>query len=337
MLLKRWSWCFGLAVLAASAWAQTTVKVYRYELQTRQGDNLYRDEVTGGVPAKGQFHEVETDPQGRMVRESDYVNGKEIGSWRFHYPGASVFSDSGEQWQDGKVLNVVKIKRDESGQMTAWKQYTVSGELTNYSEYENKGDHFEFRNYKADGSQLGRDIDYFDDEGILVRRLRFPRDVVNTYTESAYDERTGLVLSLRQFNSGHQVNSSVITRSEDGVVLRRDVYGPHEEWYSADEYSDGLKQKRIYALPDGRTKEIRYEYDKNGWYEKSELYVGGILICTFTYEDANPDGTLNHTIARGPDGTVWATYAPPVVIDVGADGQPPMRTDGKIFHQGKWW
>jgi hypothetical protein len=69
---------------------------------------------------------------------------------------------------------------------------------------------------------------------------------------------------------------------------------------------------------------------------QAELFVLGKAICVLTY-DRDSDGTIQRTKALSPDGILWAEYPPPIVLDVGRDGQAVGRSDALLHRTGNWW
>jgi hypothetical protein len=54
------------------------------------------------VLATGPSYEVERDQMGRIVRETDFENGKAVSIRKYHYGGLQRFDDGKETWIDGQ-------------------------------------------------------------------------------------------------------------------------------------------------------------------------------------------------------------------------------------------
>jgi hypothetical protein len=81
---------FGVVLLSSlwSAQAQTNVSLYRYQISLRSGDFEYRDSIPAVVPPSGPYYKVETDRQGRIVRQTSMRSGKELATTQYDYQGA---------------------------------------------------------------------------------------------------------------------------------------------------------------------------------------------------------------------------------------------------------
>jgi hypothetical protein len=156
------------------------------------------------------------------------------------------------------------------------------------------------------------------------------------YTDVQVDEDTGHSLSSKQMNGTQLQNTKKWVWAGDGALIRVDVYDENGVWYSADEFEHGLSSRRLYKFVNGGTEEIRYSYNEKRWLIKSAVSHNDQLVCSLTY-DRLPDGTVQKSVAVGPDGAMMGEYAAPAVTDLGRTGQPPGRSDGVLHKTGDWW
>jgi len=319
------------------ALAQTTVHVYRYELSLRSGDAEYRGEIPTGVPATGPSYEIERDQKGRIVRETDFEDGKAVSIWKYHYDGAQKFYDGKETWIDGQLTATERVHRNAKSLITRTERHTAEGELTSYAVREDLADHIEVHGYTADSKPVAHVKGYYSASGVMIRRVMYlsPESDEAGFMESEFDEQTGHPTSSRQIQDG---KPTVIKKYSyvDGDLAHVDALDAQGTLFSVDAYEDGLLRKRGYKLPQGGTREVRYSYDERRWLVKSEIYLLGKAVCVLTY-DRDSDGTIQRSTAFSPNGTLWAEYPPPIVMDVGRDGQAVGRSDALLHRTGDWW
>jgi hypothetical protein len=178
---------------------------------------------------------------------------------------------------------------------------------------------------------------YYSSIGILIRRVIYssPESDEAGFTEADLDEQTGKTTSSRQMQDGKLSNTKKHIYA-DGNLTRVDAFDARGTLFSVDFYEDGLLRTRDYKLPQGGTRELRYSYDEKSWTVKSEIYSLGKAVCVLTY-DRDSDGTVQRTAAFSLNGTLWAEYPPPIVMDVGRDGQAVGRSDALLHRTGNWW
>jgi antitoxin component YwqK of YwqJK toxin-antitoxin module len=338
--LRRVGWILAGSLLAGgslAAFAQTTVHRYRYELSTRSGDAEYRGEILTGVPAAGPSYEVERDKMGRIIRETDFEDGKAVGSWRYHYSSAQKFYDGKEIWIDGQLTATEQVARNTQGLMTRTERHTTDGELTAYSVRRELTDHIDAHSYAADGRPVAHIKSYYSASEVLIRRVIYisPENDDAGYTEAQLDEQTGKTMQSRQIQNGELTNSKKYTYA-NGNLVRVDAFNAQGALFSTDAYQDGLLQKRVYSPGRADVREVRYSYDDKRWLVKSEIYSLGKSVCVLTY-DRDSDGTIQRTKALSPDRILWAEYPPPIVMDVEKNGQAVGRSDALLHRTGNWW
>ena len=324
--------------LALSAFAaQTSVHVYRYEIHNRTGDSDYREELPAGVPSIGPAFEVERDQAGRLIRETDYEDGKATATERTHFTGMETLPDSFEIWINGQKSSVVKMQRNAAGVALRYDTYTANGELTSYTVVKELADRQDVRGFGPQGTPVDHVEYFFGPSGALNRRVSYvspTSDEIFMVTE--LDEQTGQRLNSRTLERGKVVTTQSWTYSADGDLTRVDSYLEGTKWYGASEGRDGLLVRKIVALADGATKEVRYTYDDKRLLKLSEMFYNDQLVCTLTYEMAS-DGTAQRTIARYPDGTVFEEFPPPAVNELDRHGQVTGRTDAIRYGTKDLW
>lgn len=318
----------------------TTVRLYRYSLTTRIGDNQYLDEIQGSTPpAAGPSFRVTRDRLGRVTQTQDLRDGKPVTTWKYHYTGLSKWFDGYEDWEGGELIGTTKVTRDANNVIVRYDHFTAQGDPTTHTAIQDLGDKMEQDSlvYGVDNKPTTHSHLWFSPSGYLIRQMNYmsPASDAN-YVDIQFEEHTGHTISSKQVENGKLINTKKDTWEADGDLSRVDVYDESGVWYSADEFADGLHTRRLYKFTTGGTKEVRYSYDSRRWLTKSVVYHNDQLICTLTY-DRLPDGSIKRTLATAPDGTLMAEYPPPMVTDVGIDGQSPGRTDAILHKSGDWW
>ena len=342
-LISRVARIASVAAFMSGLWcvqAQTTVNLYRYQISLRSGDFEYRDGIPAVVPPSGPYYKVETDRQGRIVRQTSMRSGRELATTEYDYQGAGKLHFRSEKFINGEQTGIEQVQRSASGIIVRRDDQTVQAVLTSYTVIKEASDpsEMEFYSYDASGKCVTHEKDAFDPNGVLIKVVTYPSPTSDAaYSEIEVDEHTGLVQSIKQFKGGKLNVWSKFTYAADGDVLRRDGYRAEDgKWYVGHEYSDGLESKVLYKYSDGSSKEVRFTYDDKRQNSKSEVYANDKPICTLTY-DRLPDGTVKRTLATGPDGALLAEYPAPLVWEVQRSGQAIGRTDGILHKPGDWW
>ena len=336
------AWIFTAACLAAAsgrggAAERAKTSFYRYEIEVRTGDTDYASEIPADAPPTGPRYKVERDEQGRLWRVTKLRGDKEISSAHYRYAGKERLPDHYEDFTNGEPTGSVSLRRDSSGARVREEYRTTQGALTSYVTYTWKSNSADAVTFDAEGKKTGHNAYYYSPAGRMVRRIKFPAEGARLDVE--IDERTGLSSSAKQYARDQLNSTQKFTYDGSGDLIRLDVYNSDGTWYAAQEYADGLRSKRIYKEGDGAqavTREFRYAYDEKRWLKSAGLYIQDKFICTLTY-DLAPDGTVKRTVATGPDGSLWAEYPAPAVLDIDSNGQPVTRSDGVIHKTGNWW
>lgn len=334
----RVSLAFAVAMLYGSflCAAQATSHYYKYELSTRMGDSEYR----GVIPrpaATGPSYQLVRDGLGRKLRETDYRDGMPTGIWKYHYTGAARLPDSYETWLNGEHTETTKIARDAHGMAVRYDEFTATGEPTGHTILNDTGDRKDSMHYDVNDKPTYHTVSWYAPSGLLIRRVNYAAaSSEQVFTDVQVDENTGHSLSSKQMNGAKLENTKKWVWSGQDELIRVDVYDENGTWFSADEFEHGLSSRRIYKFINGGTKEISYSYNEKRWLIKSVLAHNDQLVCTMTY-DRLPDGTVQKTVAVGPDGALLGEYPAPAVTDLSENGQPPGRTDGVLHKTGNWW
>jgi antitoxin component YwqK of YwqJK toxin-antitoxin module len=316
---------------------QTSTHYYRYELNTRIGDNDYRDEIP--APAHpGPSYKVVRDQLGRIVEETDLRDGKPTGVWKYQYSGTGRLPIGYETWINGEHTETTQITRNSDGIIIRYDEHTADGDPTGYTKIQDFGDRQESIHFDTDDKPTYHSVTWYaPGSGYLIRRISYASATSDqVYTDVTMDEHTGHALSSKQMDGNTLQNTKKWVWSADDELLRVDVYDDKGVWFSADEFDHGLSSRRLYKFTDGGSKEIRYAYNEKRWLVKSTMYYNDKLICTISYNRL-PDGSVKNTVAVAPDGMLMAEYPPPIVMDIGRNGQPPGRNDGVLHKTGDWW
>ena len=320
-----------LAVTALASGAAATVRNYRYSLSTRSPYPKYAGEVPAG--ASGQYLEVETDSQGRVVRVASIRNGHKEAESLYHFSANATLCDSYDEYRESEKTGHTQVQRNASGDAIRDDDYTTEGTHTGYSLYSYNGNVVEGASYNADGKMKSASVyTYSPASGLLISDVAYANpDDRSFHTDHDYDEN-GLVTARRQFRNGALENSGKFTYDAQGEEIRQDVYNASGTWYAAVERKNGLAARRLYE--GGR--ELRYTYDDKRMLKETLLYVKDTLICRFAY-DRLSDGTVKRSIATGPDGTLWAEYPDQQIYDVDQQGHPISGKPAVIHKTGNWW
>jgi len=319
------------ALTPSVARGQAGIHYYRYELLTRSQDARYAGEVP--ADAKGRFYLVETDSLGRISRTALLRNGHRITQRIYSYAPGSALADGFETFADSEKTGRVKIQRNASGERTRDDYLTVSGESTGYNVYSYRADSVETTSYAPDGRKRQSDVSYYSPSGVLTRMVAHSNpDDQSFYTDSDFNEGTGLRKGRMQFEGGSLTNNGLFNYDEDGDLIGQDVFDAAGNWFAGAELVDGLTTTRFYDS----SKELRYTYDEKRRVKETTLFFQNMLICRFIY-DRLPDGTVKRTVALGPNGEQWAEYPDTEIVDVRQNGQPINGKTAIISKPGNWY
>jgi len=324
-----------VAFLFAQAIPSSTVHTYRYELLTRSQESKFANETSPAAGAVGKLYEVETDAQGRTTRVAVIRNGQRLSEVSYRFASGAKLPTGYEIFVGGEETGVVRIQRDEAGNRIREDYLTVNGTLTRYEIYFYSPDHVEDTHYTAEGKETRCDFLYYSANDILTRDVYYhgSPDPLN-YVDVEFDPDTGLRKSRHGFKDGKLSETGSYTYDAADDPVRDDFYSGSHKWYSADEFKDGLRTRRIYQVW-GATRELQYAYDEKRWLKESSLYYKENFVCRLVY-DRLPDGTVKRTRALGPNGELWAEYPDMEISDVKINGEA-LTGESVIHKTGNWW
>lgn len=321
-------------LLSVLSKANAEAKNYRYSIGLCSGESRYAGEISREEQTVGPSYRVETDAKGRIIKTTEYQDGRLIAAYNWHYPSSSSQSD-GFSGARGALSWKGRIHRDMQGRRTRTDIYTTPGTLTRYSVRDYSHD-VSVRNYSATGKELSRAALSCDFAGIVVWRatLFFNN---GSRVSLDFDESTGELRRHTDFNGkGEAYADKTYTYDAHGDIRRADIYDSTGSRYGAEDYVSGLIRSRTYWLKDGTTKMSTMEYDTNGVLRQTKLSINERLICTFRYERL-PDGTPIRTLAEGPSGDLWAEYPDDIIIEVDKQGKSLSGFESIVYHVGDWW
>ncbi len=325
------------AVTNADA-SQSNIHSYRYVLLVRPGEvNRYAGELANAANDPGRHFDVETDAQGRVTNIAIVRAGKTMSELRLHYSGSTSLLTGFDTFTNGEQTQAARIQRNTEGEAIRQDQMTAQGVLAGYEVFTQASGCVDVVGYSGGDQKTGHAFHCYSVSGVENRVRRYELGNENVYIEAEYDEKTGLMRSCKQFNGDKLVRNVVPAYDANADVVRNDVYDAEGKWFSSDEFTDGLRTKRLYKFSNGGTQEIRYTYDEKRWLEESQVYANNKFICRLTY-DILPNGTVKRTLAQGPEGDLWAEYPNRFVTDIDHTGQPSGAGTGAVFYrQGNWW
>ena len=324
-----------LVCTLATCCTHADVHSYRYSLNTKSGDPRFSGDIKVGAESIGPRIDVEADAKGRIVKVAYFQYGKKTGEQVFHFPAGANFADSFDEYRDGKHTARCLIERDSVGQRTRTEQRTAEGRLTRYVLLKRDGDQLDRTVYNAESKNLAHWILFFTPDGLEKRCIRDPEG--NSTTDENIDPYTGLSQSRLQSAHGKTVARKKFTYDANGNELREDFYNEKDQLYGGADYTDGLKTHEVLNFHNGDTLETNTSYDDNRQATEAKFFRNNQLVCVFSF-DRYPTGIVKRTVAKGPDGTMYAEYPDHYVDSVKRDGSPPADVSGTVFYRhGNWW
>jgi hypothetical protein len=300
-------------------------------LLTRGQESTYTTELPS--EARGRYHAVETDAQGRITRDAVIRDGQKISERVYSFAPDGQAASEYETFTGPEKTGRVRILRNPDGFRTREDYFTVNGVLTGYTLYTYRTDSVEATSYTSDGKRRSVNVSFYSPKDILTRAISYSNpDDQRFHVDSDFDDRTGLRKGSMQFEDGNLSNSGLFNYDEDGDLVRQDIFDPAGHWFAAAELVNGLTTKRLYDS----SKELRYIYDERRRVRETTLFYNEMLVCRFTY-DRLADGTARRTLAFGPDGALWAEYPDMEVVDVRQNGHPINGRPAIINKAGNWY
>jgi TonB family protein len=322
------------AFLFAQSTPSSTVRSYSYVLSTRSQESKFANEISPTVRVGGTRYEVETDTQGRTTRVAVIRNGQTLSERFYRFAISAKLPNEYERFVAGEKTGVVRIQRDEAGNRIREDYFTVGGTLTRYELYSYSPDYVEDTHYTAEGKKTRYEVLHYSAKDTFSRVSYHRSSDPLNYVDIEFDPDTGLLKSRQEFKDGKLSDTTSYTYNADHDLVRGDSYNTNQKWYSADEFNDALRTRRVYQAW-GATRELQYTYDEKRWLKESALYYKGVLVCKFVY-DRLPDGTVKQTRALGPNGDLWAEYPDVEVSDVKINGEA-LAGESVIHKTGNWW
>lgn len=132
-----------------------------------------------------------------------------------------------------------------------------------------------------------------------------------------------------------QARSECLYNAYGDLIARKNYNKANENMGGAD-YSAGLVTNQWYAQRGNHTLSFRYSYDENRRTKETRVYQDRRLVCVLTYERM-PNGKPERTLAKSPEGELWADYPDEEVLVIPPDGQLSHPTKAKFYKTGRWW
>lgn len=322
------------SLLLIAPMLQAQVRYYHYSLATASGEPSYEGEVTGSQQRYYDYYAVARDPSGHLESVSYWRAGKLVGTTRYHYPKGGARYDGFRNFSGETETGSVQVARDAQHRIVRYEYFTVDGKPTGRTTIDRLPDRNDERSYSAEGKETSHGWSFFNAQGVLVKTTNLVDS--GRSTETDISPTSGWNLATRQFRDGQLTLRTEYRYDGDGQLVRRDAYKQGDAIYASIFYTNDLETRRAYYLDDHSIgKELRSFYDAKEDLERVELSYRGHPVCTLTY-DRLPDGTVTRTLAKGPDGSLWAEYPDHRVRDVESNGAPVGFAGGNILKQGKW-
>jgi hypothetical protein len=322
------------------------VQWYRYALALHSGETRFVEPLEPGR-ADGRRFRVTRDSRGRITRVATFVGSSRVAEVAYRYRGVSRWARGYEyRAADGELTTVVEIHRDEQGRRVNQEFFLVGGGLTHYSLRWYRGVDVNHVHYGLDGKAEHRSALSYSNEDVLVRARWNPAATsalyqaqarTTTVYDSEFDERTGLRRERRKFRDGALVSTSRTTHDAGGLPIQASHHDAAGRRYGVTDYAGGLKVRSRLEPGPGTTLDLTFLYDAKRWTRETRYAHNGRDVCVLAYERL-ANGRVVRSIARGPDGEVWAEYPDLYVEYIEPSGEAVDRPGvAKIFRKGPWW
>lgn len=311
--------------------------LFRYIMGLPTGDADFRGELPSQTVPSGPYYKVVKDDQGRVVLSVAMRGNDIVGTTMDWYPGASKWANLTADYDlNGNLLEITPMRRDAEGHIVRWEHRSPDGKLGGFTDATWTKNHATQQSFDANGKLGGHSEFFYGASGFMSGRAEYAAPGSDAeYSVQTVDEQNGLVTEMQQYRDGKLLFTTKIVHAPDGSLSRRDTYTTAKFLAIIEDFDNGEMIDRRYQYPSGDTRELRYFYDQTRQRMKTEISFDGALICTLAYTYDTP-ATVK-TTAYGPDGSLWAKYPSPGVLDLDRNGQPPGRTDGIIYKKGNWW
>ena len=300
------------------------------------------DKYSGSLRRKpspdGPYFDVETDRLGRIFRVAKMHDARKISELRYEFIGNSNRIAREFDFVDEQLTKSIVYKCDSDNWFVYADHFDPHGDLIRVVLYTHHGSVEEGTYISKTGAKTGRIVeDYGDTSGGPRKVHLYP--VGKSYSEEwEFDGDTGRIIAKRYLREpgGGPIAYERNAYEGNGDLLRVDRFDDKTKWYGADMYEHGLIAATIKKSADGSKRQTRRSYDPLGILKQSVQSEAGKVVCTFVY-DRKSDGTINRTLAMGPDGELLAEYVGQEIAQVEKNGQPKSGAPGILQKQGDWW
>jgi hypothetical protein len=337
--MKSWLSC-GAAVLlwlSAGAPAQAgSVAYYRYNLYTCGPVPEFAEPVSPGV--SGTYYGVERDTRGRVVALAVWRNGRVLTRRIYHYSSDQQGFSSTDEYTGTVQTGRTVLKYNADGFVIRVDYFDAAGARTGYVTVDVVAQGGTKNVYTAEGrlktvrkyhcSVAGRvvavtEYERPDDRGEYMVCEYNENTALNSVCEQYWDGKLDVVISSIYGANGDQ--TSMIASTADGTAI------------ATEEYSDARRTLRRYVENSSTAGlELRDHYNEKEWRDEVAVYYRGTFVCRLKYEMTS-DGTVQKTLALGPDGSLWAEYPDHAVYDIDQQGTAAEDFPMVRYKTGNWW
>lgn len=316
---------------------QEPAHFYRYMIGLPIGDAEYRAELSAEPIPSGPYYNVAKDSKGRILRVTGMRAGHVTGTTVYEYAGDSKLPYQSDDYDlSGNLVEITPMQRDGEGRIIRWEHRKPDGKLAGYTTGEWSKNHLSQHSFDANGKPGGHSEFFYGAKGTMMGRAQYAGPGSDAeYSVQTVDEVTQFVTAARQYRNGKLLFTTKYFWEPDGSISRKETYTEAGFLGILETFDEGDLTDRVYQYPSGHSRELRYFYDQTRQRLKTEISVDGELVCTLVYAYNTPSEVT--TTAYGADGTLWAKYPPPGVLDLNHNGQPEGRSDGVLFRKGDWW
>jgi hypothetical protein len=343
--MRSWS-CIATLLVAANGGifgpAQASIHLYRYDLPTPSclADH-FKGEIPSGNSLLGRSYRVETDNQGRLSRVEALRDGKVVSGYSLRYAGTAGGILGWDTFRRGVPSGAYICIRDPAGVLVSQQTLTASGILTEYDlfslVYSPTLGREVWTVYTPQGKPTRYEAGYFSHDGVLIE-IRSHAVAESVERDTQFDPNTGLVVSRKFLDAtSHRLQrADRFAYDKNGDRIRADIIDAKGVAYGRMDYTTDLETRRTYKRANGAAEIYQYHYDESRQLTDASLSVNGKRICKFIYI-RDHHGNISKTEARGPEGSLWATYPGRAVQEITPDGGDPSDSASIIYRHGTWW
>ena len=314
--------------------AQTT-QYYRYQLNTRQPEFEFAQEVSPDAP--GTIVVVERDSAGHVLSIATRRKGKQLSRTVYHYGPGQKYYASRDEYTGSEQTGRVDVQRNAGGDIVREDDFTKDGTRTDYVTISYTENSWAAKTYSNDGHVKTVDETHFSPRGRAISSTSYADpDDRSTYHLEQIDENTSQDLGWKQFVEMRLTVKGTNVYDAQGDLIRRVGTNANGSPLATEEFSDGLRTLRRYDAGSAAGEELHYHYDEKRWLDAVEIYFNNALVCRLKYQRAS-DGSILKTVALGPKGDVWAEYPNHEILDINRDGRPAQGIPVVMHKYGNWW